>query len=364
MQSDARILSVTVQLLLVRERRETDRPVAPVQWSFDQSNGALSKVGATWAAGVLGSSFPYDVESLARTKTLQKLLSGKATLGVTLAEARKTTTYVAEAGLDIMRQVERLAKGAKASKRAVVETLLGIPTRPPRGGSRRSWAKRQDWVRKRWLEYQFAVRPLYMDIQSSGEALSDLINVEQRAARLTVRAGAEGELRSLYETTSQPAQVRANIPVRRRAFCHISCVYDVPISAARTFSQLGLGNPLSVAWELVSFSWMVDYVLGVGNWLDSMFAASGTQFIEGSMSRKLLVDFPASASFVSSQSDTKLRRGYGPCTTRGEIGRFNRQVLSNLWPAYRPAVRPRLGLTRLANVLAVLPSIASRVGGT
>ena len=46
-----------------------------------------------------------------------------------------------------------------------------------------------------------------------------------------------------------------------------SCVSVITNPNANTFSSLGLANPALVAWELVPFSFVIDWVLPIGSWL-------------------------------------------------------------------------------------------------
>lgn len=314
----------------------------------------------------VGTRFPYNVEAEARTKTLLRLKDEKASLGIFLAELHKSVTFTADAGLMIMSAVNSGIKHLGAGRRAFFDVLANRPPRVrPKGVTKRVWDRRQRAVLKRWLEFQFAVKPLFSDIQSSSEALSELLLDPLVPARFTVRGGAE-EVKNIRFTGQYdpPRFWRSSASFRgvaqRTSWCHISATYDVPISNRRTIEQLGLGNPAVVAWELVQLSWMVDYVVQVGSWLESLTAASGTRFIEGSIGRKMVVTFPQPVEPFLVVPTWDAQRGFLPRQIVGELGRFNRQVLNDLYPAFRPPIRNRIGLTRLANVLAVLPSIASR----
>lgn len=339
-------------------------PSAPVRIAM---NGILTGAGARFISDNPGSvvRFPYNVEAEARTRTLLRLKDEKASLGIFLAELHKSVTFTADAGMMIMSAVNSGIKHLGAGRRAFFDVLYNKPVRVrPKGVTKRVWDARQRAVLKRWLEFQFAVKPLFSDIESSGAALSELLLDPLIPARFTVRGGAEEVASVLVDRGSNDrfwrtsAQFRGN--ALRTSRCHISATYDVPISNRRTIEQLGLGNPAVVAWELVQLSWMVDYIVQVGDWLESLTAAQGTRFVEGSIGRQMVVTFPQPVDVYSRLANASLLRGFGPRQINGELGRFNRRVLHDLYPAFRPPIRNRLNLTRLANVLAVLPSIASR----
>jgi hypothetical protein len=45
---------------------------------------------------------------------------------------------------------------------------------------------------------------------------------------------------------------------------------------------LGVANPASIAWELVPYSFVVDWFVPVGNTLEAMTATAGLDFVKGS----------------------------------------------------------------------------------
>jgi hypothetical protein len=49
----------------------------------------------------------------------------------------------------------------------------------------------------------------------------------------------------------------------------------------REVNQIGLANPLSIAWEVVPFSFVVDWGLPIGNVLEALTATRGLEFIGG-----------------------------------------------------------------------------------
>lgn len=66
----------------------------------------------------------------------------------------------------------------------------------------------------------------------------------------------------------------------------VSLYYGLTNANLAEFSSLGLINPLEIIWELVPYSFVVDWFLPVGNWLSSMTADAGFTFQGGSLSRK------------------------------------------------------------------------------
>lgn len=318
----------------------------------------LSACGAGWSRTDPSEGFPYTAEALARTAFRKELLDGKADWGVTLGEMRETVRGIRTYCEDVLTLIEYLGKKAKASKRAVVETILGVP---PRSRRTPPWYRGKDrLIIDHWLAYQFAAKPLLGDIQTSGEALSWLYFDEAKPLRFKLKKGGSAVSEHQVNVPGynwQPSY-EGTVPLERAEQCHISCVYDAAKTGTRTLQQLGLTNPLSVAWELTTLSWGVDYISNMGDWIQSLAKIDGGDFVEGSLTRVQRVrsvgpmsvrPHPAVKHYLGSLSDLMFVLN---------AGRMQRIVLSSTpTPALRPAFRNRLGLTRVANLTAVLSNL-------
>jgi hypothetical protein len=315
----------------------------------------LGSCGASWSRYSSPGSFPQGVESQARSKFRKELQDGKAEWGVTLGEMRETARGIRQFSEETLDAISYLARTARRAKREVVKEILGI-----KPGTRKAppWLRKPDQkLINGWLEYQFSVKPLLGDIQSSGEALSDLLFEENRPMRMKIKVGASD--RSVTTYTSGSPTVPGwygSTSAETRTSCHISAVYDVTPTSARTMDQLGLGNPAAVAWELTTLSWMVDYVWGVGDWLNSLTRIEGATFVEGSLTRVQRCSSAGPVNFTP-QSGIVLLKGFNDYELTVEAGRMQRIVLSDVAPGQLPAFRSRLGLTQMANSLAVLSKL-------
>ncbi len=78
-------------------------------------------------------------------------------------------------------------------------------------------------------------------------------------------------------SSSQYGYVPSSIMYRReqldiRTTITVSAVLKYKLSnpALQNLSQLGLTNPATVAWELTPWSFVIDWLIPIGNWLDSL----------------------------------------------------------------------------------------------
>lgn len=131
-----------------------------------------------------------------------------------------------------------------------------------------------------WLELQYGWKPLINDVHYVLEALGkrDLANATMATARssATSRSAQSGVLRqgpstdvlggwSAVTSTTTRLGVRFKVQDPFRAF----------------LSQSGFTNPVSLGWELLPFSFVFDWFLPVGSYLESLDSWGGLVFMDG-----------------------------------------------------------------------------------
>lgn len=318
--------------------------------------------GCGGAFTAFGSGFPYGIESRARSQFLNALANGKADLGVALGEIRQTGQLVASAAKGALNAIDQAIKAGRGLPKHVVREILNFGRIPPRrrrepAATYNRRVRRERAVLQRWLEYQFGVKPLINDIADAGKALSDHLFVDEIPQLIHIKKGA-GETSTgnhvnfqAFGTSYLWQHARADVD----SACHIAATYHVPLGTSRTFNQLGLLNPLAVAWELTLFSWLVDYLTTTGKWLESLTASQGVTFREGTITHiQRVTNVQTRVQSNPFYPQITLSEGGDWQQTDFIGGNMVRTVLSDVLPAYRPAVHERLNLTRMANVLSVL----------
>lgn len=323
--------------------------------------------GAAWATG--DGIFPLSIDQRARTKLFNKVLKGEANFGESLGELRETMGLVSSLATRTGVAFQGICNAANMRKKDVSSLFKRLE-----GMSRKEATQRaRDFAGRRgadavsdWLGYQWGVKPLMSDIDSTSKELSRLVLRDRPTVgyREVIRGGAglvEEEFDYLVEHTPVPwTRTRCQFGIQVGA--HYSVTVGYPIPDAMRYEQLGLANPVSTAWNLMRFTQLVDYAVGVGSWLESltpvMNGYENQQFIEGSLSRiqrSVLTGYDFELSFPGSFTKLVQKRG------AWQGGRFERIVLSG-WPvpAALPQLKKRIGLTQMANSLSALTVL---VGG-
>lgn len=264
---------------------------------------------------IQAASFPYD-RKLKLQQTLDMLLLAdlkqqKINLGQAFAERKQTVRLIESTAL-------RLYKAARAARRGDFSSALkalgttvagaGAPKgsgkpysgrgttnsdgttpsanrpRTPRAPRRGRDISAKDSFSNWWLEQAYGWRPLLNDVYAAMDVFSEPIKEPVG----TVKRALKGEFKEAV--TQQNALFVKMTDKESNYVCRKKIDYTMATSDlevfTRTFSQLGLTNPLDLAWELLYLSFVVDWFLPIGNYLKSLDATVGLQFLGGWFNEK------------------------------------------------------------------------------
>lgn len=116
-----------------------------------------------------------------------------------------------------------------------------------------------------WLEYSYGWKPLVEDMHNA-------VNVLQRPfPDKVVRGRATGKHHVLYKYDVPPPYWSHEVTTHDWVIkCHLQLRISVDNWVAWYANDLGLTNPAAIAWELVPFSFVVDWFLPIGKYLQSL----------------------------------------------------------------------------------------------
>lgn len=240
-------------------------------------------------AGMEGTArYPIDIgaDNIAKQKCLASLDKAKLQLGVMLAEMTTTiamlTKNLTTLRIYLKEALAFLRKALKANsnyKRHIYQKVLRTSL------TKSGMKKISSWIGKeaanRWLEYQYGWRPLMSDIYGTATLID-----EQAKRRLTIIG--KGTHSSGVRPTYTFPQVNSGIVLTKPmltsgAYCRVD--WEVSNSVAAQLNRLGLTNILEIGWELVPFSFVIDWVAPIGDYLGALGAGWGLTFKGGSITR-------------------------------------------------------------------------------
>lgn len=133
----------------------------------------------------------------------------------------------------------------------------------------------EQYLASTWLEFQYGWQPLLSDVYGAAELLGSRLrsdefsNVKLASAKSTKSWGEVYINVNLGVT--QPNAAQFSLQTK----CKYAVTFKTTDEVQQAFAVTGISNPLVLAWEVVPFSFVVDWFLPVGNFLEQLSAYNG-----------------------------------------------------------------------------------------
>jgi len=205
-----------------------------------------------WMAKEIGVQ-DTDAYRQAITECLLKLNDSKAKVGQYLAESRQSANMIADAGTDLLTLLLKVKRG----------DLKGLPL---------NYGVLSRKARDYYLQWQFGWKPLCMDIYG---LYDNLIN------RLPIQPflSASRTVKTPYNYSLPYGGHDCKVNIKHTDTCKLwASLSEQTLATAQSYDVI---NPLSLTWELVPYSFVVDWFAPIGNTLASLTATAGLDFIGG-----------------------------------------------------------------------------------
>ncbi len=332
--------------------------VTPNPWSYnilqnefvhgklDYIVGGVLKQRSEGIYGTQLLSRPIRDITAVRNKALDKLydqIRGGLDLSVDLAEAGQAASMLKKSFklLNLVRSIPELGPLIHKARRAEHNGTLG----------RESSAALSKEIANRWLEYQYGWKPL----------LSSIYGAADEAIRMVLNKIQNFRVMARLPMDIPPFVNERDIVLEGKDFynqvsvqsCEYSITMEVPSWDPARWSSL---NPVSIAWELVPYSFVVDWFYDIGGTLRRLESALlYDKYFKSGYRSELYYYFGA----YQHQGLFKKQPGisgefYGNLS--GTIKRiiFERVVLSSMPFGHLPTIKVDLGSSQLLSAAALL----------
>jgi hypothetical protein len=216
------------------------------------------------------------------------------------------------------------------------------PKVPPNSGS----------VAKDWLAIQYGWLPLLSDVNGAVEELARTMTYRPPVGRVT----ATGKASTTVQRTIQPQTnwLPAVVGTRKvncsaRGFIE----YRVSNQLAQIAANTGVANPLSVLWEVIPYSFVVDWFLPVGNYLNNLDYDLGVEFSRGSIGVKSEGTWKIKAQ-PGTHSASDITETWSGGSIDASTEYFRRFPLSGFPELRPPSFKDPRSLKRVANAISLL----------
>jgi hypothetical protein len=171
-----------------------------------------------------------------------KIKDQNVNLAQNVAEYRQASSMFAGLASDIVRTFRSLRSG-----RALADFVRILQS--PRSSKELA-------IANRWLQYQYGVKPLMSDLYGVSDALAKGI---RDGMYLHVRSKLEDAYVREFKSSDQNI-----IMWRWNATTRGIARYKISDPTMKTVTQFGISNPLLLAWELIPYSFVIDWMFPVG----------------------------------------------------------------------------------------------------
>jgi len=272
--------------------------------------------------------FAHGHWAAAGSEVISQISERAVNLANNAGEIRQTSGMLRQRSMQLLRFISALLN-RQYRKAAQIAGLTHVPG----AGRRRGLANL-------WLEWSFGWKPLIMDVLGAYDAVQSALRRKARAE----------------QTFSGIYKVPYRFPV--------NAVYDYSGSVKQSIltqinfkyvndglfglNSLGLTNPLSLAWELMPYSFVVDWLVNVSTFLQNLSVPHALTFASGFQTAISEGNYTVTESgFSPTYSGTR------PSWTVQNFA-MERRLLGDFPVPHSPVIKLDYNFTRLLHTVALL----------
>lgn len=223
----------------------------------------------------------------ARNKALKKLIDQaqlgiQANLAQDLAQLGQTFNLIAGNATKIYQSVRALKRGNISQAARILTAGRKPHPRLPPGKPSPTKSLAQNW-----LELQYGWKPLLQDIEGVLQSLPTQLGNQGYVQR----AAASGTMQGFFEAPWPGNPLATGLSTDPRCYnvvtttTRITLRYKLNDPLKAFLAQTGFTNPVNLVWEILPFSFVADWFLGIGPYLEAFTAFDGLVFLDGSQTQ-------------------------------------------------------------------------------
>lgn len=220
-----------------------------------------------------------EMEAILVNKALLKVKDLKVNLAQAFGERKQSTTLIISSLNKLYGCFQALRK--KDIIGAADALGVSLHTRKYRRLKKRARLAKDGsaFAANSWLEYKFGWLPLLSDIRGAAEALAQFHNASYSTAQVTARHKITLKAISStypYGSTGKTFDLSTGTMDGRITFR-----FKTNTGILGATPNMGLSDPALLAWELLPYSFVVDWLLPIGDYLSALTATQGVTFVDG-----------------------------------------------------------------------------------
>lgn len=204
-----------------------------------------------------------------------RLSSVKVNYAQFFAERKQTAKLLEDTAFRIVQAASSLKKGDLANFMRSLSLSATQRARVARGWKHVLKDPPSKRVANHWLEYQYGWKPLLSDVFGTAELLArNAATPRKPHGKIKVSAKIAKSLTIPHSLSGLP---HFSIELRGSLSGSVTllCEYTLDDEASAALAETGISNPALLAWELLPYSFVVDWFIPVGTYLGTLTAQDG-----------------------------------------------------------------------------------------
>jgi hypothetical protein len=315
--------------------------------------------------GPYGAGVPTPTHDLSgRDAAINKLAEGAGNEVNNLAQDLVQVNQLTRAVVDTCKRLTGALTAVKRLNIPLAMSILWQKEQPRlRPGTRLSWDNSLQAVVLRrgtpytygrslannWLELQYGWKPLLQDVYGAAKSLAYL-NAGTFMVQ-TVRSSKSSKPITDSSSLSISGRGAGSRTIMSQTEIRFMCRYGMGEPLKAFMTQIGFNNPINLLWEIIPYSFVVDWFLPIGQYLEGLTNFQGLTFIDGCETRftrqSALFDV-----YYYYEDNVQVDIRYGSYSRDDVV--FDRLKLTS-WPSMRfPSFKNPISTEHALNALALL----------
>lgn len=264
--------------------------------------------GPCVATGVYVPGYTIDQNSV-NGALIKKAKGQQWNAPIFAAEAGKTASMVIARATHLAKMVNSLRRGRFGDFVSGFHESVS-PSKRPGGRAAKRYAKAygrdaRGAAGNAWLEYNYGWKPFMKDVQDAVNTLMDVVDLPASRVVVVKESRKRFGLNIIPDTRifQDPGE---NVYVRgqyvQEVVESLRVAWRLSVNPSDLPARFGLTNPLEVVWELVPFSFVVDWFIPIGDYLGALDTSYRFNHLGGTVGRRTVTKMTTIASRVEASN--------------------------------------------------------------
>lgn len=332
-------------------------------WPYSATFNSGASAGGTECIGTMCGTnplWPVDyteervrVQDILIRKMQDKLSAMKVNLATAFVERQQASNLVASTARRIAQSVHSLRKGKFAeAARQLTGSTSRLPAKRALGG-----------IPEQWLALQYGWKPLLSDVHGACEAVA-AAHSNERPPVYTVRATHREQLDKIKQEFPRGPDSYLPATIKSRNEGSVSgrglMEFRVTSQLASDLAHTGITNPALLAWEVLPYSFVVDWFIPVGSYLQRLDYSRGIEFSRGFVVCKVSDSWTVRSKETSFDGPAGSHMSYQGGNLTSTCDTVGRTIVGSAPPPVTPQFKDPFSLLHVSEALSLLATAFGR----